>query len=131
MSGEAGDRHLIVRSRLAEGYQLTELGQKQLQHVFTVWFPRTVFYDLTADTARVDVVVRHGRTSGKNVYATTFLRADGAVLKTLDYDEDRLSGRVCEHYDQMRSGYCGKKDGYDYRMVRYSAAPVTVISRPR
>jgi hypothetical protein len=131
MDGQRGDRQIIVRSRLADGYHLTEMGEKQLQHVFTVWFPRTIYYDLTDDTARVDVVVRQGRASGKNVYAASFLRADGSVAKKVDYDEDRLSGKVCEHYDQMRSGYCGKKDGYHYRMVRYTAAPVTVVNRPR
>jgi hypothetical protein len=125
VTGDAGERRLIVRSRLADGHQLTEIGDKQLQHVFTVWFPRAVFYDLTADTGRVDVVVRQGRTSGKNVYSTVFLRADGSVVKTVDYDEDRLSGRVCENYDQMRSGYCGKKDGYHYRLVRYVSGSTT------
>ena len=112
-------RQVLIRSSLAEGVRLTQLGQKQLQHVLTDWFPRAVYADLTDDVVRLDVVVRHGRTSGKNVYATTFLRADGSVAKTVDYDEDRLSGKVCVNYDPLRSGYCGEKDGLHFRVVSY------------
>ena len=113
------DRRLIISSRLTEGCHLTEIGLKNLQHVFTVWFPRAVFYDLTDDTVRVDVVVRMGRISGRGVYTASFLKADGSVLKTTEYDEDRLVGTVCENYDQRRSGYCGKKNGIDYRLIVY------------
>lgn len=123
------ERRLIISSRLAEGYQLTELGLENLQHVFTVWFPRAVYYDLTDDTVRVDIVVRMGRTSGRGVYAISFLKADGSVIKNVEYDEDRLIGKVCENYDQRRSGYCGKKSGIDYRMAIYAAEPATIACR--
>lgn len=123
------DRRVIVRSRTAEGYRLTEIGLKQLQHVFTVWFPRAIHGDLTDDTVRIDVLVRQGRTSGRNVYDASFLRADGSLVKRMDYDEDRLSGKVCDSYDQSRSGYFGQKDGHDYRMICYSDKPTTFIRR--
>ena len=124
------DRRLLVRSRVAEGYQLTELGQKQVQHVFTVWFPRAVYFDLTDDTVAVDVVVRMGRTTGKSLFSTSFKKADGTLIKTVDYDEDRLLvGKPCDSYDQRRSGYFGKKEGFDCRLVFYMAAPVTISRR--
>ena len=113
------DRRVIIGSRLADGYSLTDVGMKNLQHVFTVWFPRAVFNDLTDDTVRLDVIVRMGRSSGKSVYATVFMRSDGSTVKKVDYDEDRLLGKVCEAYDQARSGYYGKKDGIDYRVAYY------------
>lgn len=123
------ERSLIISSRLAEGYQLTEIGLKNLQHLFTVWFPRAVYGDLTNDTVRVDIVVRRGWTSGKGVFAASFLKADGSVAKKVEYDEDRVVGKVCENYDQKRSGYCGKKDGIDYRVAVYAAGPVTLDRR--
>ena len=129
MEGNSTERRLVIRSRLGAGYQLTEIGLKNLQHVFTVWFPRTVYYDLTDDTVRVDIVVRHGWTSGRGVYATSFLRADGSVIKNVEYDEDRFVGKICENYDQSKSGYCGKKDGIDYRMVVYATKPATTDRR--
>ena len=127
MIGRILERRLIVRSRLAEDYHLSELGIKQVQHVFTVWFPRVVFFDLTDDTVRVDVLVRMGRATSKSVYDASFLRADGSLIKTIYYDEDRLSGKVCESYDQRRSGYYGKKEGFDYRIVFYTIRPPTMI----
>ena len=114
------ERRLIICSRLAEGYHLTEIGLKNIQHVFTVWFPRAVYYDLTDDTVRVDVIVRMGRTSQRGVYDATFLKADGTVIKKIDYDEDRLVGKVCDNYDQRLSGYFGKKEGMDYRVAVYA-----------
>jgi len=128
-AGSGLGRRLIISSRLAEGYQLTEIGLKNLQHVFTVWFPRAVYRDLTDDTVRVDVVVRRGWASGRGVFATSFLKADGSVVKNVEYDEDRVVGKACENYDQKSSGYCGKKDGIDYRMAVYAAAPVTLDRR--
>jgi len=113
----------MVCSRLADGYHLTEDALKHLQHVFTVWFPRRIYKDLTDDTVRVDVIVRKGYASGKSVYNATFLKADGSTAKTETYDEDRLTGASCDLYDQRRSGYFGKKDGFDYRMVVYMAPP--------
>lgn len=124
-----GDRRIVVRSRVADGYHLTELGLKQLQHVFTDLFPRAVFGDLTEDTVRIDVVVRKGITSGRNVYQASFLRADGSEIKSVEYDEDRLGGKSCESFDQMRSGYCGKKDGYDYRVLMYTPSLRTSTRR--
>ena len=118
------ERRLIICSRMAEGYHLTEDGRKHLQHVFTVWFPRYVYRDLTDDTARVDVVVRQGTISGRRVFSTSFLRADGTEIKKAEYDEDRLTGAQCPTYDQVRSGYCGSKDGADFRLVIYTPGQV-------
>lgn len=129
MAGSFVERRLIIGSRVAEGYQLTEMGVKNVQHVFTVWFPRAIYPDLTDDTVRVDVVVRMGRTSGKGVYSASFLAADGTVTKKIDYDEDRLVGKVCDQYDQRRGGYYGKKDGLDFRMVIYMTAPTPMGDR--
>jgi hypothetical protein len=130
MAEPLSDRRLLVRSRLADGYQLTALGEKQVQHVFTVWFPRMVFYDLTDDTVAVEVIVRMGRASGKSLFKTSFLGGDGAVIKTVEYDEDRLVvGKPCESYDQRRSGYVGKKDGFDLRLLFYMAPPATISRR--
>jgi len=126
MAASYVERKLIIASRVAEGYHLTEIGLKNLQHIFTVWFPRAIYRDLTDETVRVDVIVRIGRTSGKGVYTTTFVGSNGTVIKKTDYDEDRLIGKVCDEYDQLRSGYCGKKDGFDFRIVVYTtqtAAP--------
>jgi len=128
-AGNRLERHLIISSRLAEGYQLTEIGLKNLQHVFTVWIPRAVYDDLTDDTIRVDVVVRRGWTSGRGVFAASFLKIDGSVIKNVEYDEDRVLGKVCERYDQRRSSYCGKKDGVDYRIAVYAAGPATIDRR--
>lgn len=108
---------------------MTEIGIKNLQHVFTVWFPRAIYPDLTDDTVRVDVVVRMGRTSGRGVYGASFLTADGTVIKKIDYDEDRMVGKVCGEYDQLRSGYCGQKNGLDFRMVIYNTAPTPMGDR--
>jgi hypothetical protein len=118
------ERRLIICSRMAEGYHLTEDGRKHLQHVFTVWFPRFLHRDLTDDTVRVDVVVRQGTISGRRVFSTSFLRADGSEIKKAEYDEDRLTGAQCLTYDQARSGYCGSKDGADFRLVIYTADPL-------
>jgi hypothetical protein len=113
------ERRLIISSRMADGYQLSDDGRKHLQHVFTVWFPRAIHRDLTEDTVRVDVLVRKGTISNRSVYSTSFVKADGSVIKRIDYDEDRLTGAQCQVYDQQRSGYCGSKDGADYRLVIY------------
>ena len=126
------ERRIIITSRLADGYVLTGVGMKNLQHVFTVWFPRAIYNDLTDDTVKVDVTVRMGRSSGKSVYNVVFVRGDGGVIKRVDYDEDRLVGRVCECYEQSRSGYYGRKDGVDFRIVSYLVAapgPITLGGR--
>ncbi len=120
MDKNAPERLLVIASRLADRYQLTDSGIKNLQHIFTSWFPRVVYFDLADDTVRVNVVVRRGVISAKNVFSTAFISADGCVLKTVDYDEDRMVGKVCDQYDQRKSGYYGKKDGFDFRLVSFS-----------
>jgi hypothetical protein len=129
MERKSTERRLVISSRLADGYQVTEIGLKNLQHVLTVWFPRAVYYDLTEDTMKVDIVVRRGWATGRGVFATSFLRADGSLIKTIVYDEDRFVGKVCENYDQTKSGYFGKKNGSDYRIVVYATKPVTADRR--
>lgn len=123
------ERRIVLRTRVADGYHLTALELKHLQHVFTDWFPGAVFDDLTHDTVRVDVVVRKGRVSGRSVYDASFVGADGAVIKITHYDEDRLTGKVCESYDPRRSGYFGKKEGFDYRNLFYTIRPTTTTPR--
>jgi hypothetical protein len=116
-------RSITLRTRVAEGYHLTDLQLKHLQHVFTVWFPAVVFKDLTQDTARVDVVVRKGHLSRQSVYQASFVRADGSVIKTTAYDEDRITGKVCPYYDLRRGEYLGKQDGFDCRSLFYRTMP--------
>lgn len=118
------ERRVVLRHRVADGYELTQIEQKRLQRVFTDWLPGAVFPDLTGDTVRVDVVVRKGRLSGQSVYNASFLNSDGSVVKKADYDEDRITGKVSLHYDPGRSGYFGQKDGYHYRNLLYTYKPV-------
>lgn len=120
---------LIISSRLADGYQLTESALKNLQHIFTTWFPRVIYGDLTPDTAQVSVVVKRGMITGKNLFDASFCRADGTVIKSTAYDEDRMVGKVCAHYDQSRTRYQGKRDGYDERAVYYLADPAAISHR--
>lgn len=124
-TGQEIERRVVLRTRVADGYDLTHLELKRLQRVFTDWFPVAVFNDLTRDTVRVDVVVKKGRLSGQSVYNASFVSADGSVAKQTDYDEDRITGKVCASYDPGRSGYFGKKDGFDYRNVFYKIRPTT------
>jgi hypothetical protein len=124
-TGQEIERRIVLRTRVADGYDLTQLELKRLQRVFTDWFPGAVFNDLTRDTVRVDVVVKKGRLSGQTVYNASFVNADGSVAKQTDYDEDRITGKVCANYDPGRSGYYGKKDGYDYRNVFYAMRPTS------
>jgi hypothetical protein len=118
------ERQVVLRTRVAEGYELTQLELKRLQRVFTDWFPGAVYTDLTRDTVRIDVVVRKGRLSGQSVYNASFVNREGSVVKNADYDEDRITGKVCANYDPRRSGYFGKKDGFDYRTVSYTLRPM-------
>jgi hypothetical protein len=97
--------------------------------VFTDWFPGAVYTDLTRDTVRIDVVVRKGRLSGQSVYNASFVNREGSVVKSADYDEDRITGKVCANYDPRRSGYFGKKDGFDYRTVSYTLRPTIKTGR--
>lgn len=124
------DRMLLIGSRLADGYQLTESALKNLQHIFTTWFPRAVYPDLTPDTAQVRVIVKRGMITGKNEFVATFLKEDGSEIKRASYDQDRMVGKVCAYYDQSRTKYQGKRDGYDERNVYYVADPATIANRP-
>lgn len=130
MEPDTSERMLIISSRLADGYQLTESGLKNLQHTFTTWFPRAIYVDLTPDTAQVRVVVKRGTITGKNEFSASFCRADGTVIKSAAYDQDRMVGKVCAHYDQSRTKYQGKKDGFDERAVYYVADPAAIANRP-
>lgn len=123
-SPDTPQRLLVICSRPVDHYELSEAGRKNLQHIFTTWFPRVVYFDLTDDTASVQVVVRKGIVSTKNVFNTSFLRTDGSLIKRIDYDEERMIGRVCKHYDQSKSKYDGKKDGWDQRLAFYSLEAV-------
>ncbi len=129
MEQDTPGRMLIISSRLAEGYQLTESATKNLQHVFTTWFPRVVYGDLTPDTVQVRVVVKQGMITTKNVFGAAFVRADGSVIKSVTYDQDRMVGKVCPYYDQSKTKYQGKNDGFDERAVYYSADPATIKNR--
>lgn len=116
-------RLLTIMSRLTDDQQLSESGRKNLQHIFTTWFPRAVYFDLTDDTSTVQVVVRKGIVSTKNVFNTSFLRADGSLIKRIDYDEERMIGKVCKNYDHNKSKYDGNKDGWDHRLAYYTPEP--------
>jgi hypothetical protein len=129
MEQNSSDRMLIISSRLADGYQLTESGLKNLQHTFTTWFPRAIYSDLTPDTAQVKVVVKRGMITSKNEFNASFCRADGTVIKSATYDQDRMVGKVCAQYDQTRTRYQGKKDGFDERVVYYLADTATIKNR--
>jgi hypothetical protein len=120
LTGSSSCRHVIIASRIAPGYQLNEFSRKHLQHVLTDWFPKAIYGDLTAETVRLDVIVRHSGIH-RNAYTAAFLKGDGSVIKTIDYAEGRLINAKCPSYDQQRSGYCGTKDGADFRLVIYNA----------
>lgn len=123
VENETHDRCLLIRSRLSPGYRLSEFGLKNLQHVLTDWFPRAVYADLTANTVSLDIDVRRDTISGKNTLNVVFKRADGSVVKRAAYPEDRLIGSVCPFYDARKAKYDGKEDGYDRRLVYYTAEP--------
>lgn len=116
------ERQLRIRSRMAENYHLTEIGRKDMQHMFTDWLPRALFYDLTDDTVSVDVLVRKDLLVNRFVFVTTFLKDDGAAIKTVEYAEDRIRGKTCKQYDHKKSRYEGAKDGFDHRVVYYQPA---------
>ena len=120
MTANMPDRRLIIRSRVAEGYFFSANSLKSLQHVFTDWFPRGVYFDLTDDTARVDVVAKKEFTSGKCLLSASFIRADGSVAKTAEYAEEKLIGKMCEPFDPKKAVYEGKQDGFDQRVVFYT-----------
>ena len=118
ITGSSSCRYLVIASRMAPGYHLGEFGRDHLQHVFTDWFPRAIYGDLTAETVRVDVIVCNSFIVGK-VYTAAFLKGDGSVIKTIDYAEGRPA--KCPSYDRQRSGYYGIKDGADFHLVTYNA----------
>lgn len=118
------DRCLLIRSRLVEGYQVSEMGMKGIQHALTDWFPRALYADLTPDTAGVDIEVRKDYLSGKSIFEVKFKRNSGDVIKNAEYSEDRIIGKTCAYYDPKKARYAGKKDGFDCRLVYYSATPV-------
>ena len=82
--GSSSCRYLVIASRMAPVYDLSDFGRKHLQHVFPDRFPQAIYGDLPAETVRVDVIVRNSSIVG-NVYTTAFLKGDGSVIKTIDY----------------------------------------------
>lgn len=119
MAESVPERSILIRSKLADGYKLSESGAKDLQHVFTDWFPRALYADLTDDTVSVDVSVRRDFLSGKSVFGVAFKRQDGATVKNKEYSQDRMTGTVCEYYDKSKARYDGNRDGFDHRIVVY------------
>ena len=121
MTQNSSERCLLIRSRLSYGSVFSESGMKDMQHVLTDWFPRAVHADLTDDTASIDLEIRKEFTTGKNLFSASFKRADGAVIKRTDYREEMLTGKSCPSFDRSKSRYDGKEDGFDRRLVYYSA----------
>ena len=119
------DRGLLVRSRLVDGYQVSEMGMKSIQHALTDWLPRALYADLTPDTVSVDVEVSKDYLSGKSIFEVKFKRSSGDVIKNAQYSADRIIGKTCAYYDPKKASYAGKKDGYDCRQVYYSATPIS------
>ena len=117
------DRCLLIRSKMAEGYQVSESAMKGLQHTITDWFPRAVYYDLTDDTAAVDIEMRRDYLSGKSLLAVIFRRSDSGEIKRAEYSADRLVGKACPYYDMKKGSYAGNKDGFDCRLIYYSPTP--------
>ena len=93
--------------------------ETHIRHVIRDWFPEVVFGDLTDDTTRLDVVVRKGLLTNRNVYGTSFYRPDGSLIKNKDYDEDRLVGQTCVHHDKKADQFIGTIYGADVRLVVY------------
>ncbi len=128
-AGQVIERRIVLRTRVADDYQLTKVGLKHLHHVCTVWLPAAIFDDLTGDSVGVDVVVRRGHASGRSVYNASFVRTDGSVIKVADYDEDRITGKVCRSYDLRGSEYLGEVGGFDHRLLLYTIRPATRTRR--
>jgi len=127
MAQENAERRLIIRSRLAANYDLTESGLKNIQHLIADWLPRAVYCDLTDDTARLDVVIRRNFT-GKAKFVVEFIRADSSYVKACEYTEERITGIVCDAYLPERTRYHGQYDSYDNRLVIYATASTTARS---
>lgn len=128
MAESVPERSILIRSRLETGYTLSESATKGLQHVFTDWFPRALYTDLTDDTVSVDVLVRRDFLSGKSVFSVTFKRQDGSTVKNKEYSQDRMTGTVCDYYDKKSARYDGNRDGFDHRIVVY-ADPMSGITQ--
>ena len=111
------DRCLLIRSKMADGYSVSEAGMKGIQHTITDWFPRAVYTDLTADTAVVDIEIRQDYLSGKSMFSVIFRNATGGEVKRAEYSSDRIVGKTCAYYDPKKGSFAGKKDGYDCRLV--------------
>ena len=118
MAQNVSERRLIIRSRMAEDFALSETGLKSLQHLLTDWLPRSVYFDLTDDTVRVDVNVRKSFT-GKFAFDVSFIRSNASVIKKVEYLEEGMLGKVCVPFNPQRTRYDGKHDGFDHRLVIY------------
>ncbi len=125
MSENLPARQLLIRSRPADGYQFSESTLNNYQHVLTDWLPRAIYSDLTDDTASIDVLIRKDFTTSKGIFSASFMTVDGSAIKRADYGEERLIGKTCQEYDRAKTHYQGKKDGFDCRIVYYSAGAAT------
>jgi hypothetical protein len=121
---DPNDRCLLIRSKMADGYEVSVSGMKGIQHTLTDWFPRAVYADLTPDTVAVDIEVRKDYLSNRSLFGVKFIAKGGEVLKSSEYAEDRIIGKTCPYYDAKKGSYAGKRDGFDCRLVYYSPAPV-------
>ena len=124
MAENAPDRMILIRSKVSAGYHLSESGLKDLQHTFTDWFPRAVYFDLTEDTVSVEVSVRKDFISGKGLLTALFKSEDGTTVKSKEYSQDRLIGATCDYYYKKKARYDGNHEGFDHRIVLYDATPI-------
>ena len=120
-TGSSSERRLVISSRITPGYHLSQAGLKHLQHVLTDCLPKAIYHDLSQDTVRVDVLVRKSSILNGNAYTAAFVKGDGSVIKTINYEEDRLITAKCPSYDHVRSGYCGTRGDDHFRLVIYNA----------
>ena len=88
--------------------------------MLTDWLPRSIYFDLTDDTIRVDVEVRKSFT-GKCAFNVTFIRNDASVIKKAQYLEESILGKVCKFFSQKNTRYIGKRNGFDHRLVSYTS----------
>ena len=110
---------------MAEDFTLLESGFKSVQHMLTDWLPRSVYFDLTDDTVRVDVEIRKSFT-GKCTFNVSFIRYGVSVIKKAEYMEERILGKVCKFFSPKNTRYIGKRDGFDHRLVSYTSAEPSV-----
>ena len=119
MEEEVSGRCILLCSRLASDYHITEMGKKSLQHVLTDWLPRAIYADLPAEATSVVAEVTKDFSGNKAIFNVAFKNDSGANLKTATYFEGRVVGCACHYYDPKQTTYNGKKDGYDCRLVYY------------